>query len=328
MAKFHLAKIFPFIAAVILCSCKADSDFADGSDFVFDTYASYSLYGTDNCDIIALAISDSLERLDGRFQLCYDKPANELEDLVYSDCCKTVYDLEEKYGGGINITCGALTKAWGISTDEPKVPSDEDIAAALDTIINGGSELPEGTYFDFGAVAKGYACDNQYFYLTCHDESYPDDPIDYAILSLGSSTMFYGEKPDGEPFRAGITNPDGEGQIGIIETGAAFISTSGGYERFFEIDGEKYSHIFDLETGRPAETDLTSVTVIVSADVPFGGIMSDYLSTAVYIGGTEELDEWLAYDEFEIVAADENGRIYTDCDGFTLFEDSGYSYEK
>lgn len=328
MAKFHPKKILPLIAAFMLCSCKADFNSAEGSDFVFDTYASYSLHGGDNCEAAALAISDTLERLSGKFQLCYEKPANELEDLVYSDCHEAVCGLEEKYGGGINVTCGALTRAWGISTEDPKVPAEEDIQTALDTIINDcGKEFYEETYFDFGAVAKGYACDSVYYCLSCLEHE-TENSIDYGVLSLGSSTMFYGEKPDGEPFRAGITNPNEGERLGIIETDAAFISTSGGYERYFEADGKKYSHILDLDTGRPAETDLTSVTVIVPAETEWGGIMSDYLSTAVYLGGTEELEKWLACKDFQLVAADENGIVYSDCNGFILNENSGFTYGK
>ncbi len=314
------------LATLTLSSCGISKWTSEGSDFVFDTYASYSLHGSGGCNITASEISDSLKQLSEAFQLCYDTPAAELpENSDISDCYDKVCALNEKYGGGINVTCGALTRLWGISTDTPHVPADEEITAALDTVANGYTdEFAEGTYLDFGAVAKGYACDNEY----AHIERNGGIDIDYAVLSMGSSTLLYGDKKDGK-FRAGITNPDkAEGYLGIIETDAAFISTSGGYERYFEADGKRYSHILDMETGRPVETDLVSVTVIVPADTENGGIMSDFLSTLIYIQGTEQLDKWLAYEEFEVVAADENGVVYTDCDGFTLDGGSGYSYGK
>ena len=83
-----------------------------------------------------------------------------------------------------------------------------------------------------------------------------------------------------------------------------------------------------MDTGYPVETDLTSVTVVIPAETADGGIMSDFLSTLIYIQGTSQLDKWLAYDEFEVIAADGDGNVYTDCEGFTLDKDSGYSYGK
>ncbi len=308
------------LAAAMLSSCGVKNDVAEKSDFLFDTYAHTRICGSNPNEMLN-KLSNIFQQLDASFSLCYDTAALQLPDNeVYSECLDSVYSLSDKYGKGINPACGELTALWGISTDNPNVPTDNEIAEVLKGIPENDS-FTETTKLDFGAVAKGYACDKAYKMLNETD-------TDYATVSLGSSTLLYGDKPNGK-FRAGVTNPDkAEGYLGIIETDTAFISTSGGYERFFEADGKRYSHILDMETGYPAETDLTSVTVIIPAETADGGIMSDFLSTLIYIQGTEQLDKWLACEEFEIVAADENGKVYTDCGGFTLDKDSGYSYGK
>ena len=213
------------------------------------------------------------------------------------------------------MTCGSLTSLWGISDGNYHVPDENEIAAALASVTDDGTIL-DGTWLDFGAAAKGYACDEARRILDTAG-------TEYAVISFSSSTLLYGQKPDGK-FRAGITHPDGDGYLGIIQSEAAFISTSGGYERYFEADGQRFTHILDLETGRPAETDLVSVTVIVPASLENGGILSDWLSTLIYIEGTAELDKWMAYSEFSVIAADESGKIYTDFDGFTPDSGSGY----
>ncbi len=308
------------LAVSTLASCGVKNNIAENSDFLFDTYTHARICGSNSGET-----GDELNRifceLDASFSLCYTTTARLLPDKeAYTECLDQCGALSDKYGNGINLTCGELTALWGISTDTPKVPTESEIPEALASISYDGS-FAETTMLDFGAVAKGYACDKAYELLKTAD-------TEYATVSLGSSTLLYGEKPNGK-FRAGVTNPNKEsGYLGIIETDAAFISTSGGYERYFEADGKRYTHILDIETGYPVETDLTSVTVIIPADTEGGGIMSDFLSTLIYIQGTSQLDQWLAYEEFEVVAADENGNVYTDCGGFILDKDSGYSYGK
>lgn len=78
-----------------------------------------------------------------------------------------------------------------------------------------------------------------------------------------------------------------------------------GYERYFEAQGKKWSHIFDLTTGYPCETDLVSVTVIGQS-----GIETDFLSTCIFIGGSGELDRWLSDEDIEVIAINENGIVY------------------
>ena len=43
------------------------------------------------------------------------------------------------------------------------------------------------------------------------------------------------------------------------------IVTSGVYERVLEVDGKKYHHILDPNTGYPAETDVASLTICIEA---------------------------------------------------------------
>ena len=46
--------------------------------------------------------------------------------------------------------------------------------------------------------------------------------------------------------------------------------TSGDYERFIDVDGQKYSHILDPRTGRPIAPAFTSVTIVNSMCVVAG----------------------------------------------------------
>ena len=88
-----------------------------------------------------------------------------------------------------------------------------------------------------------------------------------------------------EPFSIGVRNPFG-GQndyFSVLNVTNCFVSTSGDYEKYFERDGIRYSHIFDATTGKPVQNDITSVTVVVD-----DGTVSDFLSTAIFTEGIED----------------------------------------
>jgi thiamine biosynthesis lipoprotein len=59
------------------------------------------------------------------------------------------------------------------------------------------------------------------------------------------------------------------------------MSTSGSYEKFFEVDGKLYSHIMDPRTGMPAEGVL-SVSVISPLTLD-----SEAWATAFFVNGLE-----------------------------------------
>lgn len=311
-----------FSAALICFSFSSCSEKnASSESFVFDTYASLSVNGKNAEDTLS-KLNSAFDTMNSAFGMCYDTDADKLpDDGIYRDCFEKTASLRNIYGENVNVSCGALTDLWGISSGSPRVPSEDEINAALKkTNCESFGDFPEGARLDFGAVSKGYACDRAY-------ELLKESETSSAVISLSSSALFYGEKPNGEYFRTGVTDPlTGEGLMGIISAPASFISTSGGYERYFEADGEKYSHIFDIKTGYPVKTDIVSVTVIVPADTPGGGIMSDFLATLIYTDGSENLSKWLSYDDFQVIAVTENGAVHTNSEFFSLDENSAFYY--
>ncbi len=313
--------IIVLLFSASLCGCFEET--VTSQNFLFDTYSRLTVSG-ENAEDTAASLDGLFAEMSGEFALCYGTAAEELPDSgLYADCLEQTRALNTLFGDGINVRCGALTALWGISTPSPRVPSKREITGALKAVPSVDSDSsPAGMMYDFGAVSKGYACDRALELLR-------DTETQYAIVSLSSTTLLYGEKPGGVPFKTGITDPlTGEGYMGTLDSGAAFISTSGGYERFFEADGERYCHILDMTTGRPVQSDLISVTAVIPADVPNGGIMSDFLATLIYIRGSKELDKWLSREDMEIVAADSSGAVRSSCGGFVLNESGDFYYGK
>ena len=227
------------------------------------------------------------------------------QDADLRDVIAQTILLEDRFGTGVQLSSGALSRLWGITSEHPRVPTDADRLAALETLGDdrirldrSGITLPADMQLDLGAVAKGYALDQT-------AQQWQDAGIAWGILSLRSSVLLYGSKPGGEDFTVQIQDPNGTGILGTVTTPACFLSTSGGYERFFEADGVRYCHILDLTTGRPTETDLTSVTVFTD-----NGLKSDFLSTLLFLEGSEHLEPHLHAADYQVLAVDAAGKIY------------------
>ena len=158
----------------------------------------------------------------------------------------------------------------------------------------------------------------EYYAEHCHDKTalYPGvlallqnlkkKGVKSAWLSLGGNVCAIGTKPAGSPWRIAVQNPADENDyVGVVEISDACAVTSGGYQRYFEENGKKYHHIIDPATGKPAESGLTSVTIICK-----DGTKADALSTALYVMGLDDaLAYWKTQDDFEVIFVTEEGEV-------------------
>ena len=119
--------------------------------------------------------------------------------------------------------------------------------------------------------------------------------------------MLVGRKPDGEDWKIGVRDPDGDGVVGIISASNCAIVTSGAYERnFTAADGTVYGHIIDPKSGAPVDNDILSVTVIASE-----GRLCDALSTALFVMGKDGAAEhWRTHKDFEMIMLCKDGQAY------------------
>lgn len=239
------------------------------------------------------------------------------------------YTLETR--GAFNITVAPLMDAWGFTKQAYRVPSREELSALLPLADSGKLLLSDtdqtarleraGMAVDLGAVAKGYAAGRLSAILRSYD-------VESALLKLGGNVTVMGQRYDGKPWTVAVRDPkDESGSLCTLRLRDVTLSTSGGYERYFEQDGKTYHHILDPATGAPAQSGLLSVTV-VSPDAA----RDDALSTALFVMGPEKaLDFWRESGDFEaVLVRGDGGVLITEGleEGLDFRgERNGYTYE-
>lgn len=200
--------------------------------------------------------------------------------------------------GALNPVLYPITKAWGFTTKQYRVPSDEEIEELkkltdYNNVKISGNKITvnPGMMFDLGAVGKGFAGDEAIKILK-------ENGISSAILDLGGNVQTIGSKPDGSAWQVGIQNPWGTGAVASVSIKDSAVITSGGYVRYFVgDDGKKYIHIMDGSTGRPVENDIISSTIVAKT-----GTYGDALSTATFVLGKEKsCAMWKKYKNFEMI---------------------------
>ena len=217
-------------------------------------------------------------------------------------------ELCRRTGGALDISVYPIVRAWGFTTGSYQVPDEETIQSLLPLVdytqiqydaATGVVTLPEGMEIDLGSVAKGYAGQLAAQMLREHG-------VQSALLNLGGNVQTVGTKPDGSPWQIGIKDPQGEDAMMVLSVEDQAVVTSGGYERYFEQDGQTYWHIMDPFTGRPADSGLLSVTIVGDE-----GVVCDGLSTALFVMGLEKAaDLWAQSGDFEAVFVTASGEVY------------------
>lgn len=294
------------------------------TDFVMDTVLSETIYGlSDRTEEIKQRLSNlEKEKLSWREggsetaqinALCSEGGTFSMEE-DFSLWAETSLKLAQASGGAFDPTIGNLTRLWNIEGENPTVPDQNQIDAVMETIgyanikIEGNEiSMKDRCTLDLGAVGKGIGCDVIREYLQT------EAGVKGAVISIGGSILVYGEKGNGEDWSVAIRDPEQEldsymGVLHLSET--ASVSTSGDYEKYFIQDGKKYHHILDPSTGYPAESDLTSVTVVCDQGGKTDGLLSDGLSTACFVLGKEKGLELLEQYEAGGIFIDKENRVY------------------
>lgn len=295
------------LVAVLLCGC-GGTRAVEADYWAMDTYMHFNIWG-DDAETALAQVEQLVQQLEADWSATEDNSflsrLNRGEAAVTGEqhaFLEQTLTLSARTDGAFDPRLGQLIDCWGFLSGEYRVPDQQQIQEAL-----------AAGDWNLGAAVKGYTGQQAVQLLSRLN-------VDRAVLNLGGNIQTYGQKPDGIPWQIAIQSPWGGEYAGILHvTGTTSIVTSGDYQRYFDLEGVRYHHILDPRTGRPAESGLTSVTVICH-----DGTTADALSTALFVMGLEQGAEfWRLSDDFEAVFILSTGEIYA-TEGAVL---SGCAYE-
>ena len=193
----------------------------------------------------------------------------------------------QKLHGLFDVTIGPVTSLWNFSNPEGgHLPRKEEITQRLadvnyhDLVLNARDTTAflkkSGMLIDLGGIAKGYAIDRGSATLR-------GNGIINFILNAGGDIYVSGQKDENTPWKVGVKDPrDGQKLIACFDLKDYAVATSGDYERFIIVDGQRYHHIFDPRTGYPGTLAQSSTTFATTAEE------ADVLATYLFIIGAPQ----------------------------------------
>ena len=301
---------FGFVLSVLICcgilltGCGREQVFQRQS-FVFGTRVDVSVYGGEEAHVDAAmaAVLREFDRLHHAYHAWEPSELTALnEALARGESCEVspelaamLRDAQRMAATGDELfdpALGALIDLWGFHTDtfESARPDPAAVAALTaarprmgDLVIEGNrvSSRNPAVKIDLGGYAKGYALDRAAAILR-------EQGIRNALINIGGNVMALGSKGE-TPWRVAIQHPRQPAPLAIMPLydGEA-AGASGDYQRYFELDGERYAHILDPRTGAPARA--TQMLFLLVTPRPDAGTLSDAASKPAYLAG----DGWRA----------------------------------
>lgn len=288
-------------AAWMLTGCTGQAGkTVSGTGFYFDTVVTITLYGAPD------GLLEELWQACARYEQLLSRTVsgsdvdriNQTEGetvTVDAETWELLYSAREisaATGGAFSMTIAPVSEQWQFTGDEHTLPDENSLQAALALVddsrmmLGEGNTvtLPSGMQIDLGGIAKGYIADRLAEMIR--------GKVSGAVMNFGGNVYVLGTKADGSAFRVGIADPSSPSDTAaVISVRDASVVTSGTYQRCFVLDGQLYHHILDPDTGMPADTGLSSVTVVAE-----NSMTADALATACVVLGEEKgevlLNDW------------------------------------
>lgn len=176
------------------------------------------------------------------------------------------YELwQQRTGGALHGQVGELVRVWSDAEKAGRAPEGSELNLVATKLRRPGWQIDESTHsvtrltdqpLNLNSIAKGFIIHRAGSAIL---EQVPT--IGRGLLNIGGDMTAWG----GVHWPLAIQNPhmpyDNATPLASVILTDAAIATSGGYQRYYTINGTRYSHIIDPRTGRPAGA-IAGATVI------------------------------------------------------------------
>lgn len=203
--------------------------------------------------------------------------------------------VNKETDGAFDITVAPLVNAWGFGFRSGTRPTETQIDSLLTIVGQEKVTLKDGEIIksdprimlDCSAIAKGFGVDKVAEFLA-------GKGIENFLVEIGGEISARGKNSRGTEWNIGVTKPvddslsiNQENQAVLQITDKA-MATSGNYRNFYYEGGKKYAHTINPHTGKPAQSDILSATVIAQLCA-----VADAYATAFMVLGSEKAKEIL-----------------------------------
>ena len=240
--KRFAATLLACLTALSLTGCGAAQP-AELSLFAMDTYMTFVAIGDGADDVLSdlsrtvNSLEASLSRTVGTSEVSrLNRDGSAVWDEDGAQLLSWALQHSQETDGAFDITIAPLVELWGITSDSPRVPSQEEIDALLPLV---GYEhvhqsayynisLDEGCAVDLGGIAKGYASD-------CAAVLFHRSALTGGCANLGGNVYVYGTNAQNKPWSVAIQDPaDSEGYVVVFDANSfkAVVMTQGMVEKF------------------------------------------------------------------------------------------------
>ena len=315
-----MRKIIIIFLILILAGCSKEYIVSEDSFFVMDTYINVKVFDYNENEEILEEVKDLFNyyhRLADRYNAYEDvvnvySINNMQEEYLEIDSelafmIEYSLDFYEKTNGLFDIAMGNVIDVWKDHIQNKNYLPDYEYLSSLERneILIEGNKIYRGVNLDLGAIAKGYA-------VFKAGEFLEENGFAKYIINAGGQVLV-GETYRDDLYKVGVKHPLENENLTILNVENLCVSTSGGYERFFEIEGERFSHIINPKTLFP-ETHFLSVTVL-SKD----STLADVLTTILFLMPIEEGQSFVSNLDVEAIWYLEDGSLVR-TEGFSKYE--------
>ena len=158
--------------------------------------------------------------------------------------------------GAFDPTIRPLADLWGfIKKEDFRLPTTNELKSVLPKVDYRKVSIRQsrlhfakpGMSIDPGGFGKGYAVDRAIAALQRHN-------IRHAMVKAGGDLRVIGLPPGQRHWIIYLEDPKKQGRRVAVRLESGAMSTSGNYENFFEINGQRYGHLLDPRNGLPVQT--------------------------------------------------------------------------